>query len=1027
VTETALAAPASPYKGLAAFADSELDALLFFGREREIEVIAANLIAAQLTVLYGPSGVGKTSLLRAGVAHKLRREGTAVAVVSSWSGDPVGGLLSAVEREVRRVAHDVDRPPPGSLAEILSGWTRRLGADLYLILDQFEEYFLYHGDEAGAGPLTALADAIREPGTRAHVVLSVREDALAQLDAFKSQLPGLFGNSLRLDRLDRRAAARAIRGPLERYNELVPADDAVEVEDELVDDILDSVEAGRIRLGDAGLGGAEEKLTERGRIEAPYLQLVLERLWEVEAERGSKRLRVETLRGLGGASRIVEDHLERAMAALSPAEKDAAAAMYNYLVTPSGTKIAHRAGDLARYAAVDEGEAQRVLKRLAGERIVRAGENGAAGMQYEIFHDVLADAVLAWRSRHEAERRLEQERRDAARRHRRLLAVAAAALAAVVVLAGISIYALTLRSEAQQNAREARAGELVALAAASLANDPQRSLTLALDASRTIRSSAIEDMLRESLGELRLQAVTRIRPGEEAAALSRDGRLLATTRGDEVRLYGGSGTRLLRTLRHARATTAEFSRDGRLVATGGDDGMVRVWNTRTGHLAQTIVHPGPVESVAFAPNGRELLSFGPHRVVYIWELRDAFLRLKLRLRGFVGAARFAPKGEVVGTGGSDKVGRLWDVHPRTSVLEGVVPTGRVIQQLKGHLGRVGAVAFGPRGGLVATGSTDGTARVWKVADGELVTILPGHENFVTGVEFRPDGKLIATASRDRRARVFDAFSPTLRATLAGHTEPVTDLAWSRDGTKLVTASTDGTVRTWDALPLPRLRFLRRHGRPVASVAFRANRIESSTVAREDPRLAARPKLLGAIDSAGHRTAISLSADKRLAVAGYADGVVRLWNARTATPVRELPPHRARVTSATFSRDGRLVVTTGADHDARVSNVASGRQLWVLSHPALVSDADFSSDGRWVAIAGPGEAGIVDATTGERILLLDGQDRLLTSIAFSPTGWRIATGGSSGAVRTYNCRICGGTDELIQLAEERLAQLRPKTS
>ena len=67
--------------------------------------------------------------------------------------------------------------------------------------------------------------------------------------------------------------------------------------------------------------------------------------------------------------------------------------MHNYLVTPSGTKIAHRAGDLARYAAVDEQDAQRVLQRLAGERIVRAGENGAAGTQYEIFHDVLAEAV----------------------------------------------------------------------------------------------------------------------------------------------------------------------------------------------------------------------------------------------------------------------------------------------------------------------------------------------------------------------------------------------------------------------------------------------------------------------------------------------------------------------------------------------------------------------------------------------------------------------------------------------------------
>ena len=149
MTETALAAPASPYKGLSAFADSELDALLFFGREREIEVIAANLIAAQLTVLYGPSGVGKTSLLRAGVTHRLRREGAAVAVVSTWSGDPVSGLLSTVEREVRRVVPDAGSLPPGSLANILSGLTRRLGADLYLILDQFEEYFLYHGDEAG--------------------------------------------------------------------------------------------------------------------------------------------------------------------------------------------------------------------------------------------------------------------------------------------------------------------------------------------------------------------------------------------------------------------------------------------------------------------------------------------------------------------------------------------------------------------------------------------------------------------------------------------------------------------------------------------------------------------------------------------------------------------------------------------------------------------------------------------------------------------------------------------------------------
>ena len=214
-----------------------------------------------------------------------------------------------------------------------------------------------------AVPFEELAEIIRGREHRANFLISIREDALAQLDAFKTKIPNLFGNSLRLDRLDRHAATRAIRGPLERYNELAPGDEPVLAEDELVEEILDSVRAGRIQLGPSGRGGAEEA-EDRGRIEAPYLQLVLERLWSVERERGSTRLRLTTLRELGGATRIVEEHLERAMSILSPEEQDAAAAMYNHLVTPSGTKIAHRAGDLARYASVDEAEAGAVLDRL---------------------------------------------------------------------------------------------------------------------------------------------------------------------------------------------------------------------------------------------------------------------------------------------------------------------------------------------------------------------------------------------------------------------------------------------------------------------------------------------------------------------------------------------------------------------------------------------------------------------------------------------------------------------------------------
>ena len=120
--------PESPYKGLAAFEDSELDALLFFGREREIAAVAANVLANRLTVLYGPSGVGKSSLLGAGVARRLRElSGASVVVHDAWAEDPAGRLIASVhagpqplEREFwrRRDVEVVDMAPAAYVAEL---------------------------------------------------------------------------------------------------------------------------------------------------------------------------------------------------------------------------------------------------------------------------------------------------------------------------------------------------------------------------------------------------------------------------------------------------------------------------------------------------------------------------------------------------------------------------------------------------------------------------------------------------------------------------------------------------------------------------------------------------------------------------------------------------------------------------------------------------------------------------------------------------------------------------------------------
>jgi hypothetical protein len=190
--------PESPYKGLASFEDSELDALLFFGREREIAAVAANVLANRLTVLYGPSGVGKSSLLGAGVARRLRElSGAPVVVHDSWVEDPAARLVASIHAECGELG------ATAGLVDTVAAAAQQSG-ELHLLLDQFEDYMLHHGLE---GPLSeALPELLRRPGLRVNVLLALRDDALAELDDFVGRIPELFSNLLRLDRLDREAA-----------------------------------------------------------------------------------------------------------------------------------------------------------------------------------------------------------------------------------------------------------------------------------------------------------------------------------------------------------------------------------------------------------------------------------------------------------------------------------------------------------------------------------------------------------------------------------------------------------------------------------------------------------------------------------------------------------------------------------------------------------------------------------------------------------------------------------------------------
>ena len=552
-----------PYKGLRPFEDSPDDVEFFFGRERDREIISANLMASRLTVLYGESGAGKSSVLRAGVAHNLRataRESTdergrpelAVAVFDAWRDDPMPGLVDAVAEAVRTARGDstLTAPEVGSLADRLHAWSELLDGDLYVILDGVEEYFLYHESEDGPGTFAAeFPEAVRRPGLRASFLVALREDTLGKLDRFKSAIPNLFGNYLRLEHLDRDAGRRAIGGPLERHNELEP-DQAVAIEPELIEAVLDEVQTGRVELGQTGRGAVEGARAAK-RIETPFLQLVMRRLWDEERARGSQTLRLDTLRDLGGAEQIVRDHLDRALSTLADDDRDIAAAVFNHLVTPSGAKIAHEAADLARYAEVPEEDLVPVLSTLTNERVLRptAADNGH--VRFEIYHDVLGKGVLAWRTEHDAERTIARERREAHRRQRRLLGVIGVGGVLLAMMAGVTAYAVTQRGEARTQARQAQARLLTASALTALSSDPSLSVALATEAARIDPGGDVEQVLTTAYLADRQRALFRADRPVTNARFSLDGtRIVAASQDGHARIYDTATHELLHDLDH---------------------------------------------------------------------------------------------------------------------------------------------------------------------------------------------------------------------------------------------------------------------------------------------------------------------------------------------------------------------------------------------------------------------------------------------------------------------------------------------
>jgi WD40 repeat protein len=264
-----------------------------------------------------------------------------------------------------------------------------------------------------------------------------------------------------------------------------------------------------------------------------------------------------------------------------------------------------------------------------------------------------------------------------------------------------------------------------------------------------------------------------------------------------VRLWDSSG-KCLRTLQGHTSWVRSvcFSPEGNTLASGSFDRSIRLWDTQSGRCLKVFQgHTSGIRSVCFSPDGQQLVSAGFDLSVRLWNVQTSqCLKVLQDHSSWVYSVSFSPDGQWIASAGDDASVRLWNSQ-----------NGQCVNVLQGHTSAIWEVSFSPNGRTLATGSFDASIRLWDLQQdkgtnaiaGQCFKILQGHTSGVRSVSFSPDGQRLASCGDGTSIRLWDVQSGECLKVLQGHTSQVWSVSFSPDGKILASGSQDETMKLWD--------------------------------------------------------------------------------------------------------------------------------------------------------------------------------------------------------------------------------------
>lgn len=1020
VSEQTVVDDEHPWLGLASF--REQDEHYFKGRGSDIEKMRMHVDRDCLTVLFGVSGLGKSSLLQAGLFPRLRSEHIFPVYIRLDFTDIALSLSEQVFSCIARHAQDKAIEAPlhagnETLWEYFhckdtEFWDDRNRLVMPLLcFDQFEEIFTlgrenpqrsnevkqFIGELAdlieGRCPETVKARLDENPDDAKHfsfsqhsykVILSLREDYLADLEGLRTWMPSIIHNRMRLLPMN--------------------GDQAFAVVDQTQGRIVDAGVAKSIVCLVAGKQGGDDELTEL-RIEPALLSLVCHELNERRIANKASKIDAQSV--ASNRDQILENFYERG---LENQSLELRWFIEDRLITVNG----FRNSEAWDNALAVPGITLEALYRLVQRRLLRLQERDGA-KRIELIHDVLTGAVRKSRDQRwmlEKNRQAEAERAQAEERERVTQAALRASKRWTLIYLAMAILFLASFVWIWTERNRTELGKLIANAEHSLNSDPQMSLLMALSATsqtslelpsihkgesvnrrfsevkkflgfdvNTERNIALfahtgralaldaEDILHRAVQVSRIKYVFEPEArGLWSVAFSPDGKYMAAS-GDQSTVnvwesgYPNSWKKILSFEHKEEIRSVIFSSDNKHLATAGYDGTASIWNIETREVKRFKREDhsdiDKVRTVAFSPDGLKLATGHQDGIVILWDAASTqeIKRFKAHF-SLVWGVCFNPTGTFLASASADKTAKIWDVEQ-----------GILLHTLEGHTDTVSGIACGSNG-MLATSSADHTARVWYPDKGYTSLILPSSHKKLWNIAFSPNGEKLATIGGDGTANIWkldvdkNYWIPLF--TLIGHKGRGIGVAFSPDGQTLATASDDGTVRLWNVDASPEILTLHEHRGSVGGVLYKKKGDQLITVGD--------------------------------------DGVIKFWDVHSGKEQKSAHAHTFPVRGIAIDREGNRLATSSNDGKIIIWEISGDilKPIQSFEGNTIGVGVALSPDGAMVAIAlDDNTVKLWDIKSGESLNTFKGHEEFVSGLVFSPDGTRLATASDDTTIKLWD--------------------------